>query len=44
VEDLGWRNFFLFCFLAAVPGMMLLLKVAPWSADGSEQLKSFQSA
>ena len=43
VEDLGWRNFFLCCFLAAVPGMMLLLKVAPWSADGSEKLKLLKS-
>ena len=38
VEDLGWRNFFLFCFVAAIPGMLLLIKVAPWSIDGSQQL------
>jgi PAT family beta-lactamase induction signal transducer AmpG len=38
VEDLGWRNFFLFCFVAAIPGMLLLMKVAPWSIDGSQQL------
>lgn len=38
VEDLGWRNFFLFCFVAAIPGMLLLVKVAPWSADGSQKL------
>jgi PAT family beta-lactamase induction signal transducer AmpG len=38
VEDLGWRNFFLFCFVAAIPGMLLLMKVAPWSIDGSKQL------
>ncbi len=31
VEDLGWKNFFLFCFLAAIPGMLLLIKVAPWN-------------
>ncbi|OIQ96876.1 muropeptide transporter [mine drainage metagenome] len=30
VDDLGWRNFFIFCFLAAIPGMLLLFKVAPW--------------
>jgi PAT family beta-lactamase induction signal transducer AmpG len=30
VENLGWTNFFLLCFVLAVPGMVLLLKVAPW--------------
>lgn len=32
VEGLGWENFFLFCTVLAVPGMLLLFKVAPWSA------------
>jgi len=33
VEDLelGWVNFFWLCFVLAIPGMLLLLKVAPWS-------------
>lgn len=35
VEDLGWKNFFIFCFLAAIPGMLLLLKVAPWHVQRS---------
>ncbi len=30
VEFFGWTNFFLLCFVLAVPGMLLLLKVAPW--------------
>lgn len=30
VEWLGWANFFLLCMLLALPGMALLLKVAPW--------------
>lgn len=30
VEALGWTNFFWMCFFLAVPGMLLLLKVAPW--------------
>jgi len=30
VEWLGWTGFFLLCFMLAVPGMALLLKVAPW--------------
>lgn len=32
VDDLGWKNFFIFCFVAAIPGMLLLFKVAPWHA------------
>ncbi len=31
VEGLGWRNFFFFCFVAAIPGMLLLIKIAPWN-------------
>ena len=38
VEDLGWRNFFIFCFLAAIPGMLLLFKVAPWNAQPNSEL------
>jgi PAT family beta-lactamase induction signal transducer AmpG len=30
VEFFGWTDFFLICFVLAVPGMLLLLKVAPW--------------
>lgn len=30
VESLGWKNFFLICFILAIPGMALLVKVAPW--------------
>ncbi|MGA8205980.1 MAG: AmpG family muropeptide MFS transporter [Woeseiaceae bacterium] len=33
VARLGWTNFFLLCTVLAVPGMLLLLKVAPWKAD-----------
>ncbi|OCG02315.1 AmpG family muropeptide MFS transporter [Gilliamella sp. wkB112] len=28
---LGWTNFFWLCFILAIPGMLLLVKVAPWS-------------
>ncbi|MEQ1602076.1 MAG: AmpG family muropeptide MFS transporter [Methylophilaceae bacterium] len=31
IEWLGWVVFFLFCFVIAIPGMLLLLKVAPWN-------------
>jgi PAT family beta-lactamase induction signal transducer AmpG len=27
----GWTLFFVICVLAAIPGMLLLLKVAPWT-------------
>ncbi|RPJ72379.1 MAG: MFS transporter [Desulfobacteraceae bacterium] len=27
---MGWEGFFLFCTLAAVPGMLILFQVAPW--------------
>ena len=30
VETLGWGNFYWLCVALAVPGMVLLLKVAPW--------------
>lgn len=33
VEWLGWVAFFLFCFVIALPGMLLLLKVAPWNGQ-----------
>lgn len=31
VDSLGWFHFFLACFAFAVPGMLLLVKVAPWN-------------
>ena len=30
VAETGWLNFFLLCTLLALPGMALLLRVAPW--------------
>ena len=30
VEAMGWYNFFLLCGVLAIPGMLLLVKVAPW--------------
>lgn len=39
VESLGWEHFFYVCTLLAVPGMLLLFKVAPWNARGSDQQK-----
>jgi len=33
VERLGWSSFFLLCAVLATPGMLLLLKVAPWGEE-----------
>jgi PAT family beta-lactamase induction signal transducer AmpG len=32
-EAMGWTGFFLFCTLIAIPGMLLLLKLAPWRPE-----------
>ena len=32
VEALGWEMFFYVCTLLAIPGMLLLFKVAPWNS------------
>jgi PAT family beta-lactamase induction signal transducer AmpG len=36
VAETGWFNFFLLCTLLAVPGMALLLRVAPWRDRAKE--------
>ena len=33
VERMGWYDFFWACFFLAIPGMLLLLKVAPWNGE-----------
>jgi MFS transporter, PAT family, beta-lactamase induction signal transducer AmpG len=33
VENLGWFKFFILCFILAIPGMLLLIKIAPWSGN-----------
>lgn len=35
VESIGWFNFYILCFLLAIPGMLLLVKVAPWEKNKS---------
>ena len=34
-DALGWHAFFIFCTLAAIPGLLILLKIAPWHGDQS---------
>ena len=36
VKNIGWFNFFLLCAALAVPGMLLLLRVAPWNEAPDE--------
>jgi PAT family beta-lactamase induction signal transducer AmpG len=38
VESMGWMMFFLLCVLLAIPGMLLLFKVAPWSESQKNEL------
>jgi PAT family beta-lactamase induction signal transducer AmpG len=33
VETMGWAGFFMLCAVLAVPGMLLLFKVAPWTGE-----------
>jgi PAT family beta-lactamase induction signal transducer AmpG len=37
VEQFGWTNFFLLCTILAIPGMLLLIKVAPWNEAADER-------
>lgn len=32
-KSLGWTNFFIFCAVIAAPGMLMLLKFAPWNSN-----------
>jgi len=34
-KNIGWENFFIFCALVAVPGMLLLIKFAPWNSKAA---------
>jgi PAT family beta-lactamase induction signal transducer AmpG len=35
-EFLGWSGFYIACALAAIPGMMLLVKIAPWGSSNED--------
>lgn len=36
VDYTGWYNFFIICFILALPGMLMLPRIAPWNKKGSE--------
>lgn len=40
VEQIGWIDFFFLCTIIAIPGMILLVWVAPWSAIQSSNTPS----
>lgn len=40
VENLGWFKFFILCFILAIPGMLLLMKIAPWNGNGQKNQPS----
>ena len=44
VEQLGWYSFFMLCVLLALPGMLLLFKVAPWNGDRTDSVAPADSA
>lgn len=33
VERMGWESFFYLCMVLAIPGMLMLFKIAPWHED-----------
>ena len=34
-KNIGWENFFIVCTLVAIPGLLLLLKFAPWNSKSA---------
>ena len=40
VEQIGWTNFYFLCTALAVPGMLMLLKVAPWNETSNKSITS----
>jgi PAT family beta-lactamase induction signal transducer AmpG len=36
VEAMGWMGFFFLCAALALPGMLLLFKVAPWNENQAD--------
>jgi PAT family beta-lactamase induction signal transducer AmpG len=40
IEQMGWTMFFMLCVLLAIPGMLLLFKVAPWNDTNTKTVAS----
>lgn len=37
IESVGYTQFFIICFFCALPGMLMLLKIAPWNSKQEEK-------
>lgn len=44
VDAVGWEIFFLLCYALAIPGMLLLLKIAPWNESNHAEKSSAEKA
>jgi PAT family beta-lactamase induction signal transducer AmpG len=42
VEAVGWTQFFIICTILAIPGMLMLLKVAPWTEKKQGDVKEIK--
>ena len=40
VEVTGWTNFFILCFALAIPGLLLLPKIAPWNKENTSEFQA----
>lgn len=40
VEVTGWTNFFILCFALAIPGLLLLPKIAPWNKEKKSEFQA----
>jgi len=43
VEQIGWTQFYFLCTALAIPGMLMLFKVAPWHEDDKNKQFAFNS-
>lgn len=43
IEAIGYTNFYFLCTALAIPGMLMLFKVAPWSERGSRVFREEES-
>ena len=36
IQAIGYTHFFFLCFILAIPGMLMLFKIAPWRGEGKK--------
>jgi PAT family beta-lactamase induction signal transducer AmpG len=39
IEAVGYTQFFIICFVCAIPGMLMLLKIAPWNEKKQDEVQ-----